>query len=125
MSTLQFQHSRSLNNINNSSSPTASNKKYIDYYYDNVWEAEPKRKIINDVKAPKLLYPLVVLVSNSTASAAEDFLISLDGAGRKAKIIGETKYGSTGQPLFFQLPKGGYFRVCTRKTTYADPVWID
>lgn len=100
--------------------PTPYFKKYIDYYYNRVWEMEPKNKIINDVKVPKLLYPLVVLTSNSTASAAEDFLISLDGADRNVTIIGQKTFGSTGQPLFFELPKGGYFRVCTRKTTYSD-----
>lgn len=100
--------------------PVSWAKKYIPYYHNDVWEMEEKRKIVNDVKAPKLLYPLVVLISNNTASAAEDFLVSLDGAEREATLIGQTTYGSTGQPLYVELPKGGYFRVCTRKTTYPD-----
>ena len=35
-------------------------------------------------------------------------------------MIGQTTYGSTGQPIYFDLPNGGRFRVCTRKSTYPD-----
>jgi C-terminal processing protease CtpA/Prc len=34
--------------------------------------------------------------------------------------IGENSYGSTGQPLMFNLPGGGSVRVCAKKDTYPD-----
>ena len=34
--------------------------------------------------------------------------------------IGEPTFGSTGQPLFFDLPGGGSARICTKKDTYPD-----
>ncbi len=69
----------------------------------------------------KRLYsqPVVVLTSPMTFSAAEDFCVAFDYMQR-GKIIGEPTGGSTGQPLFFQLPGGGSARVCTKKDTYPD-----
>ena len=62
---------------------------------------------------------LIVLIGNNTASAAEDFLIALDGL-KMATLVGEPTYGSTGQPLQFELPRGGQARICTKKDTYPD-----
>jgi C-terminal processing protease CtpA/Prc len=92
---------------------------YLDYYKDNVWELEKKEAIVNDITGEKLLMPLVILISNNTASAAEDFLIGMRYLER-ATFIGQKTYGSTGQPIFFALPNEGSFRICTRKCTYPD-----
>ena len=93
--------------------------KYEEYYYNNAWEIEKTDTIFNDVKSKKLLMPIVVLTSNSTASSAEDFLIGLDYL-KRATLIGQRTYGSTGQPIFFKLPNEGSCRICTRKCTYVD-----
>lgn len=63
--------------------------------------------------------PLAVLTSPSTASAAEDFLAPLKGAGR-AIVVGQPTSGSTGNPLMFDLPGGGQLRVCTRYMLMPD-----
>ncbi len=63
--------------------------------------------------------PVVVLTSPRTASAAEDFLVAFDYM-KRGKIIGEPTAGTTGQPLFFNLPGGGRARVCTKRDTYPD-----
>ena len=34
--------------------------------------------------------------------------------------IGQTTGGSTGQPLFFDLTKNGFARICTKKDVYPD-----
>ena len=62
---------------------------------------------------------LVVLTSIATGSAAEDFVGPLKTAGR-ATVIGQSTFGSTGNPLFFPLPGGGSFRVCTRYMLLPD-----
>jgi C-terminal processing protease CtpA/Prc len=68
--------------------------------------------------------PVVVLTGPATYSAAEDFLVAWKNSGR-GKTIGEPSGGSTGQPLFFQLPGGGSGRVCTKRDTFPDgAVWV-
>ena len=93
--------------------------KYEEYYNNNVWEIEKSDTIFNDVKTEKLLMPIVVLTSNYTASSSEDFLIGLDYL-KRITLIGQRTFGSTGQPIFFELPNNGACRICTRKCTYFD-----
>jgi len=63
--------------------------------------------------------PTVILIGHKTASAAEDFLIYADNQENMTKI-GEPTFGSTGQPMIFELGNGSYARVCTKKDTYPD-----
>ncbi len=63
--------------------------------------------------------PLLILTDAGTHSAAEDFVGPLKVSGR-SKTIGGTTAGSTGNPLFFELPGGGGFRVCTRYMLLPD-----
>ncbi|MBC6995161.1 S41 family peptidase [Neolewinella lacunae] len=63
--------------------------------------------------------PVAVLVSNYTASAAEDFLVAAD-ALPNFTFVGEASFGSTGQPIQLRLPGGGSARVCTKRDTYPD-----
>jgi len=68
--------------------------------------------------------PVVVLSGPATFSAAEDFLVAWKNSGR-GKTIGELSGGSTGQPLFFELPGGGSARVCTKRDTFPDGTeWV-
>ena len=63
--------------------------------------------------------PLVVLIGNNTASAAEDFLVAASGQDN-ITFIGQPTFGSTGQPVFMDLPAGGRARICTKKDTYPN-----
>lgn len=63
--------------------------------------------------------PIAVLTSARTFSAAEDFVAAFD-AMHRGITVGDTTAGSTGQPLFFQLPGGGSARVCTRNDRAPD-----
>ena len=67
----------------------------------------------------RLTAPLVVLSTHNTASAAEDFLVELD-YNKRATIVGSASFGSTGNPLTFDLESGGGFRICTRHNLYPD-----
>ncbi|NII24610.1 peptidase S41 [Pseudoflavitalea sp. X16] len=100
------------------------NKAWTQKSYDisrgKYWYSGDTSSFYNDVAGNKLTVPLVVLIGNSTASAAEDFLIALDDLKGRAVTIGERTYGSTGQPLFFYLPGGGSARICTKRDTYPD-----
>lgn len=100
------------------------NKAWVQKAYDisrgNYWFRGDTSSDYNEVTDKKITVPLVVLIGNNTASAAEDFLISLDGLKGRAIVIGERTYGSTGQPLSFELPGGGSARICTKRDTYPD-----
>jgi len=72
-----------------------------------------------DVNRTKIIVPTVILTGNSTASAAEDFLIFADGQ-KHIKRIGEKTNGSTGQPYLIDLPGNGSAWICTKKVVYAD-----
>ncbi len=69
--------------------------------------------------ASRIVVPTVLLIGHYTASAAEDFLIA--AANQKHMLrMGENSFGSTGQPLSFDLPGGGSARVCTKQDTYPN-----
>lgn len=67
----------------------------------------------------KISIPMVLLIGHKTFSAAEDFLIYADNQKHIIKI-GENSHGSTGEPLMFELPGGGFALVCTIKSTFHD-----
>lgn len=93
------------------------------------WQmANPDHEELDTPRAPDTAHqyskPVVVLTSARTYSAAEDFALAFD-IMQRGQIIGEVTGGSTGQPLFFDLPGGGHARICTRSVTYPDGrVWI-
>lgn len=69
----------------------------------------------------KKLYskPVIVLTSSRTFSAAEDFAVSFVSM-KRGTIVGEPTGGSTGQPMFFNLPGGGSARICTKRDKFPD-----
>lgn len=85
------------------------------YYYD--FPYQPYSTSNMDISRVEI--PTVVLIGHNTASAAEDFLIYADNQENMIKI-GEPTFGSTGQPMLFDLPNGGIGRVCTKKDTYSN-----
>ena len=89
------------------------------YYEGQVWYSAPPDTIKpqGDIH---LKMPLIVLIGHQTASAAEDFLVALSTLDGRATLIGQPTFGSTGQPLSFDLPGGGSARVCTKKDTYSN-----
>lgn len=89
---------------------------YHDQYYHD-FPYRPYSTANLDVAGIEI--PTVILIGHNTASAAEDFLIYASNQENIIKV-GEPTFGSTGQPLIFELPSGGTARVCTKKDTYPD-----
>ncbi len=79
---------------------------------DNTWT-------VNVPPSERIVVPTVVLMGNSTASAAEDFLIMIDNQSH-ITTIGRRSYGSTGQPLMVELVGGIGAGICTKQDTYPD-----
>jgi C-terminal processing protease CtpA/Prc len=82
------------------------------------WTDAPPFEVPNDPEH-QVKVPIAVLTSAQTFSAAEDFVAIFD-AMHRGITVGEDTAGSTGQPVFFQLPGGGTARVCTRNDRAPD-----
>jgi C-terminal processing protease CtpA/Prc len=91
--------------------------KLKNYNGNNWFEGDPMK--VTPKNGEKINCPLVVLLGHNTASAAEDFLVSLDYL-KKGTFVGDNSFGSTGQPFIFPLPGGGSARVCTKRDYYPD-----
>ena len=103
---------------------TLSKQKYLtyrdEYYYKFPYSSDTISQ--NDLKLLKnnrIIVPTAILIGHYTASAAEDFLIYLDNQKHIIKI-GEPTFGSTGQPMYFDLINGSKARICTKKDTYPN-----
>ncbi len=63
--------------------------------------------------------PVVLLINSGTCSAAEDFMIMVDGLDNFMSV-GSPTHGSTGQPIMIDLIPGLICRICTKADTYPD-----
>jgi len=63
--------------------------------------------------------PVAVLTSAETFSAGEDFTVAFQ-LMKRGVIVGQATGGSTGQPLFLDLPGGGKGRICVKRDMYPD-----
>lgn len=63
--------------------------------------------------------PVAVLCGPKTLSAGEDFLAAYK-VSKRGPLIGMPSGGSTGQPLSFQLPGGGWARICCKRDRMGD-----
>ena len=88
-------------------------------YRDQVYLDLPYSPDTVRLKSKRIVVPTVLLIGHNTASAAEDFLIYADNQPHMT-IMGEPSFGSTGQPMMFDMPGGGSARICTKKDTYPD-----
>lgn len=91
----------------------------FNYLVGNEWESHPGEKIEIAESVEKIKIPIVILIGQKTFSAAEDFLILLDGS-KNIKLIGQRTAGSSGQPLLVDLPEGFKARICSKRDTYPD-----
>jgi C-terminal processing protease CtpA/Prc len=67
----------------------------------------------------KFAGPVAVLIGPATFSAAEDTAATFK-AMKRGLLVGTPSGGSTGQPLFFDLPGGGKARICVKRDGYPD-----
>ena len=62
---------------------------------------------------------VAVLTGPKSFSAAEDFVLAFKSL-KRGITVGEATGGSTGQPLFMQLPGGGTARICIKRDLTPD-----
>ncbi len=90
-----------------------------DYVEMNAWFDGGTHGDVPPAEGRRLTVPTVVLQEHETFSAAEDFLVAIDAIPH-ITTVGRPSGGSTGQPLFFELPGGGSAYICTKRDTYPD-----
>jgi carboxyl-terminal processing protease len=93
-------------------------EQYRPYVKGDVWHEAPP-DTLRPGPGGKLSAPVAVLVGQETASSAENFLIYLDQEPRFT-LVGQPTVGSSGQPLFINLPLNGLAWICTKRNTYPD-----
>ncbi len=93
-------------------------KKIYDICTHNMFEEEISTAFFPNCPLT-LDQPVVVLENAATGSSSENMLINFDNIGR-ATIVGVPSYGSTGNPLFIKMPRGGAAGICTRRYTYPN-----
>jgi carboxyl-terminal processing protease len=94
-------------------------KQNFNYLVGNEWETHAGEKISIPKSVQRVKVPILVLIGENTFSAAEDFLILLDGSDN-IKLMGQPTAGSSGQPLMIDLPAGFTARICAKRDTYPD-----
>jgi C-terminal processing protease CtpA/Prc len=88
--------------------------KYKEYYNGTALDTMDGDILIKQ-NLPYINIPLIILISEITCSAAEDFLINLKLYYPSRSIfVGTPTTGSTGAPFVRQLPHSMYYRICTR-----------
>ena len=103
-------------------SPGDALLKYADDAYSlkayrmqkNIFYVRDEGNAVTNSAPGKLDGPIVVLMNQSTFSAAEDF-VDVMKTYTKAVFVGNNTAGTSGQPLCEALDSGGFFRICTRR----------
>jgi carboxyl-terminal processing protease len=96
-----------------------SSERYRDYWIMDAWHDGGSHGDVAPADGLRVIRPTVVLQEHDTFSAAEDFLITVDALPH-VTTMGRPSGGSTGQPLFLDLPGGGTARICTKRDTFPD-----
>ncbi len=94
---------------------------YRPYAIGDAWALTPPDTFRPNPRPPEARYRgrVFVLIGDRTQSAAENFLVYLHGQPRFT-LVGRATMGTTGQPLFLDLPGGGRAWIVTKRNTYPD-----
>jgi C-terminal processing protease CtpA/Prc len=89
------------------------------FYLMNAFEDIPSIAIKVEENEKKLNMPIIILTSEYTCSAAEDFLLMLYEHNERPLIIGSETAGSSGSPLVIKGFKSGIgARVCAKRIIF-------
>jgi C-terminal processing protease CtpA/Prc len=97
-------------------------RRYVPAYRswgnEQEWE-QSGPQFVQPRRGARYLGPLVVLTGPATYSSAEDFLVPLSYS-KRAVLVGGATAGSTGNPIYVDLPRGGKFRVVSKRDVFPD-----
>lgn len=92
--------------------------EYKDFYTGKAYRTDKADTVFVEPTINKFKCPIIILISNYTFSAAEDFLINLYEIPGRPLLMGQATGGSTGAPLFFYFLKDASVRICSVRMTY-------
>lgn len=107
--------------VNNSVKKANGNyvKQNVEYYLNREFQTYLPDTIFIQDSIKRIDIPTAVLISETTASAAEDFLIILSERKTRPIFIGRPTLGSTGSPLVVRdFPQNGFARISARKVLF-------
>lgn len=87
---------------------------YASWGYSTQWQDNEGGSVKPVDASKRYTNPLVVLISEKTYSAGEDFVSAFLNTGRGI-VIGRTTAGTTGNPIGFGLPGQGGFQICSKR----------
>ncbi len=87
---------------------------YASWNYPKQWQDNQGEVIQPVEKTKRFSGEVIVLISEKTYSAAEDFTSAFKSANLGI-LIGRPTAGTTGNPVGFALPGMGGFQVCAKK----------
>ena len=94
-------------------------KENEDYFKNRAYQTFAADTIRIPDSFKRFNVPMVVLISEQTCSAAEDFLITIKERKDRPVFIGRPTMGSTGSPLVLdKFPENGVAKVCTRRVLF-------
>lgn len=92
---------------------------YASWGYNTQWQ-DNNGDLVQPVDAAlRYTKPVLVLMSEKTYSAAEDFVSAFLNTGI-GKVIGRSSAGTTGNPIGFALPGNGGFQICSKRDYMAN-----
>lgn len=94
-------------------------ERSLRHYRGEAWRFEPRDTLGSEYSGERVDAPAALLTARGTASAAENLLVRLPDDERFF-TVGSPTAASTGQPLRFSLPGGGYGQVVTRAALLPD-----
>ncbi len=83
------------------------------------WEDNKGYKVKPVRKSKRYTGRLVVLITEKTYSAGEDFVSAFLNTHR-GKVVGRPTAGTTGNPIGFELPGGGGVQICSKRDYLAN-----
>lgn len=92
---------------------------YASWGYNTQWQDNNGDMVQPVDAALRYTKPVLVLMSEKTYSAAEDFVSAFLNTG-VGKVIGRPSAGTTGNPIGFALPGKGGFQICSKRDYMAN-----
>lgn len=87
---------------------------YASWGYSTQWQDNTGEVVKPKEASKRYIKPVVVLISEKTYSAGEDFVSAFLNTER-GLVIGRPTAGTTGNPIGFELPGEGGFQICSKR----------
>ncbi len=92
---------------------------YASWGWNTQWQDNSGSMIKPVRESLRFTKPIVVLISEKTYSAAEDFA-SLFLNTKRGVLVGRPTAGTTGNPIGFELPGEGWLQICSKRDYLAN-----